>query len=217
MTASTSSWKKKQQPRLCKMRLLVITRPDFFEKEARQITELFDNGLQTLHLRKPQATVESIRQLIEAIPERYHSRIVTHDSFQLASEYSLKGIHLNGRNPAAPSGYTGSISRSCHSLEEVEHYKHSCDYVFLSPIYDSISKTGYRTGFSLQNLQDAAARNIIDEKVIGLGGMEASHLPQLRTLGFGGAAFLGDIWRYNDTNDFIAHFLKLQSICNNLK
>ena len=42
----------------------------------------------------------------------------------------LGGIHLNKRNPEAPPLYKGSISRSCHSLEEIIEYKPVCDYVF---------------------------------------------------------------------------------------
>ena len=125
------------------MKLITITQPAFFEGEAEAITSLFDAGLEILHLRKPGASYEDMEQLLNRLPPEYLKRIVTHEHFQLASFRNLKGIHLNGRNPAAPAGFTGHISRSCHSLEEVVKYKATCDYVFLSPIYDSISKEGY--------------------------------------------------------------------------
>ena len=113
------------------MKLITITQPAFFEGEAEAITSLFDAGLEILHLRKPGASYEDMEQLLNRLPPEYLKRIVTHEHFQLASFRNLKGIHLNGRNPTAPAGFPGHISRSCHSLEEVAKYKATCDYVFL--------------------------------------------------------------------------------------
>lgn len=190
------------------MKLITITMPDFFEGEADSITSLFDAGLEILHLRKPGASYEEMENLLFRLPADYLERIVVHDHFQLASSWKLKGIHLNGRNPIAPEGFTGHVSRSCHSLEEVTKYKSACDYVFLSPIYDSISKEGCASAFTPYCLQKARQEGIIDAKVIALGGITTSRLPQIASLGFGGAALLGDVWQRKDT-DFTDHFKAL--------
>ena len=84
------------------MKLIVITQPEFFEDEAAAITSLFDAGLEILHLRKPGASYEDMDKLLRRLPAEYMERIVTHDHFGLASERNLKGVHLNGRNPAVP-------------------------------------------------------------------------------------------------------------------
>ena len=89
------------------MKLITITQPAFFEGEAEAITSLFDAGLEILHLRKPGASYEDMEQLLNRLPPEYLKRIVTHEHFQLASFRNLKGIHLNGRNPTAPAGFTG--------------------------------------------------------------------------------------------------------------
>ena len=94
------------------MKLITITQPAFFEGEAEAITSLFDAGLEILHLRKPGASYEDMEQLLNRLPPEYLKRIVTHEHFQLASFRNLKGIHLNGRNPTAPAGFTGHISRA---------------------------------------------------------------------------------------------------------
>ena len=137
------------------MKLIVITTPQFFEGEAEAVTSLFQNGLEMLHLRKPGASAEEMGNFLQQLPMEYMPRIVTHEQFQLASVFGLKGIHLNGRNPQIPSGYKGHVSRSCHSLEEVLKHKSDCNYVFLSPIYDSISKEGYSSAYSCDTLQKA--------------------------------------------------------------
>lgn len=199
------------------MKLIVVTLPGLFTGEAALLTRLFENGLETLHLRKPSATDTDLRNLLRAIPRRYLPRIVLHDGFSLTKDFPLKGIHLNGRNPQPPAGYKGSVSRSCHSVEEVREWKPRCNYVFLSPIFDSISKKGYQSVFPEETLREAAREGVIDSKVMALGGVEYDRIPLLKTLGFGGAALLGDIWQYRGQEDFIPHFLKLEALCDNLK
>ncbi len=192
------------------MKLIVITTPDFFEGETDAVTSLFRAGLEILHLRKPAASREDVARFLRQLPAEYRQRIVTHEHFQLATEYNLKGIHLNGRNPQVPEGYTGHVSCSCHSLQEVTERKPTCDYVFLSPIYDSISKAGYASAYSLESLQEAHQAGIIDEKVMALGGICEEHLPEINALGFGGAVLLGDIWKHKD-KELVPHFQQLLS------
>lgn len=136
-----------------------------------------------------------------------------HDHFPLQRTYGLGGVHLNGRNPDLPDGYRGTVSRSCHSLEEVATHRTATDYLFLSPVFDSISKQGYRSAFPPAALREAAAAGIIDEKVLALGGVSEANLPEVRDYGFGGAALLGDIWaRFRspaDTAEVLRHFRHL--------
>ncbi len=178
------------------MKQIIITLPNFFDGEAEAITALFEGGLELLHLRKPEAGEEDVKQLLERIPAKYHTRIVLHGHFRLTESYNVKGIHLNRRNSGLPQGYKGQISCSCHSLEEVRRRKETCDYVFLSPIFDSISKAGYASAFTPEELMKARKAGIIDEKVIALGGINAERLPQVKAMGFGGAAMLGDAWSH---------------------
>lgn len=176
------------------MKWIVITPPDFIQNEAAFIEQLFEQGLDLLHLRKPNAPVEAYHRLLTMIPIEWHSRIVLHEHFELVNDFSLYGVHLNRRCAQVPNDFKGSISRSCHSLAEVAVHKSMCNYVFLSPIFNSISKEGYEAAFSNEALQQAAAEGLIDEKVVALGGVTAQNIEQLRTWHFGGAAFLGDVW-----------------------
>lgn len=198
------------------MKLVIITSPDFLPAEGRIITELFRAGLHLLHLRKPGAGVHEVEALLRDIPPEYRKQIVVHDFFSLKEEYALGGIHLNSRHPEAPEGYEGLLSRACHSLEEVAATASWFDYVLMSPVYDSISKQGYRSGYSQEALRQARDKGIINEKVVALGGVSAENLQAIKALGFGGAALLGDIWsRYRKREDMTAvlrHFSKLKSV-----
>ena len=199
------------------MKLIVITYPTFFQGETQCVDALFRNGLEYLHLRKPEADACAYETFLKQVEPQYYPRIVLHDHFELAEQYGLKGVHLNQRNPYPPEKWEGHISRSCHSLEEVVAHKPQCDYLFLSPIFDSISKQGYGPSLSADMLRKAKEEGIIDDKVIALGGMSVERLPLVRSWGFGGVAFLGDVWNpfmKEGEAQGIAHFISLKdSVC----
>ena len=157
-------------------KLIVITSPYFFKGEDSILSHLFDEGMQHLHLRKPDSEANELRKLLDRIPDIYYPKVVLHDCFNLAIEYGLGGIHLNRRNNQSPDGFTGTISCSCHSIEELEQFG-KLDYLFLSPIFQSISKEGYGNGFKPETLRQASNAGIINDKVIALGGIDLTTLP----------------------------------------
>ena len=179
------------------MKIIAITSPTVVvEEDVAVISGLLDGGVDVVHLRKPDSGIDDCRDLLRCLDSVYLSRIVVHDYVELYSEFSLRGVHSNRNVPILPSGYVGQRSRSCHSLDEVVRYKDECDYLFLSPIFDSISKQGYSSAFGSDMLRQAADDGIIDEKVIALGGVTFDKLPYLRDLNFGGAAMLGALYSH---------------------
>lgn len=177
---------------------IVITQPWFFAGEAEAITLMFQAGLERLHLRKPESSAEECRWVLDSIPQCYHKRIVLHEHFELLGEYDLCGVHLNRRNPKAPEGWGGHVSVSCHSIDELaERKKENYAYLSLSPIFDSISKTGYNAAFAEEELKTAREEGIIDERVMALGGICHDNVDEALGYGFGGVMVLGDAWRGN--------------------
>lgn len=195
------------------MKLIVITAPEFLPGEAELMQAMLDRGVDRVHLRKPGCPAAELAALIERFPSAYRPCITLHDHFPLQQAYRLGGVHLNGRNPLPPAAFRGTVSRSCHSLEEVAAHRTTADYLFLSPVFDSISKEGYRAAFPPEALHAAATAGIIDGKVMALGGVSARNLPEVRDFGFGGAALLGDIWsRFRtpaDTDSVLRHLDRL--------
>lgn len=193
-----------------------MTTPYFFVEEHQILNALFDEGLEILHLRKPATEPVYSERLLTLLSDNYRKRIVVHDHFYLKNEYNLKGIHLNQRNPELPQKYKGHISSSCHAGDEIKTHKKSFDYMFLSPIFDSISKENYSTQFTPADLRELSASKIIDRKVMALGGVGLDNISKVKELGFGGAVILGDIWnRFSihstaDFKDLILHFRKLR-------
>ena len=177
------------------MKKIAITLPDFIPCEAQAIVRALRSGYDRIHLRKPGSTIQDMAALIMKIPTGYRQFISLHDHLGLAVEHGLGGVHLNARFPEKPSGFNGLVSRSCHSIDEVAACKEACDYVFLSPVFDSISKEGYCSGFTSAQIRQARDCGIIDSKVYALGGITPEKADILEEMGFGGGAMLGYVWK----------------------
>ena len=177
--------------------IIVITRPDFFGGEAEKIAQLLQSGRADLvHIRKPRASQSEVEQLLFSIPTELYSRLVLHDHHSLAIKYGLRGVHLNSRNPEPPTGWSGAVSISCHTLSELSECRRKpYAYMSLSPIFDSISKRGYRSAFSADDIAAARSQGLIDERVMALGGITFDKITEIKEMGFGGAMILGDAWK----------------------
>lgn len=194
------------------MKLIVITSPQFIGGEASYITSMLQKGIDLVHLRKPESSPHDCAKLLDAIPEELHRRIVIHYHHCLCKDYHLGGMHISPYHMSLTlPRYGGTISHSCHSIDEITSFKSSYDYLFLSPIFNSISKQGYHGAFSASQLQEAQQKGIIDNKVVALGGITVNNLSIVKQLGFGGAALLGDVWQHADTKELDDYLNKLIS------
>lgn len=176
------------------MKIIAITTPKIISDDGYIIRGLLDNGVDIVHLRKPESSIDECRELLSNLGDEYRARIVVHDYPELYYEFSLRGVHINKNIGTLPRGYSGLRTRSCHSFEEVVRYKDECDYLFLSPIFDSISKAGYHSAFDECSLRQASIGGVIDGRVIALGGVTFDKIDYLRNLNFGGVAMSGAIY-----------------------
>lgn len=181
------------------MKLIVITPPQQQNRESEQVIELFENGLQLLHLRKPDFTFSQMEAYLKAIPSRYHKHIVVHSYPELLQNVELKGFHFTEKARATHlstiTHLPGTIqfSTSFHQLSYLAMNNSIFAYVFLSPVFNSISKHNYLAAFSEDELQKTL--NETAYKVIALGGVGADNLEKAKRLGFAGVALLGAIWQ----------------------
>lgn len=191
-----------------------ITQPKVTPGEADRIEELLSSGVvDIIHLRHPEANEEDMRRLIERIDPVYYHQLKLHSFSILAEEYNLRGVHLKSAEPICQSaadqsrvsrfveGEGACLSRSCHSFSELDELlkledqeREKYEYVFLSPIYDSISKAGYESKFlPTEELEALLKGKYADLNVIALGGVTPDRFPELKRAGFSGAAMLGHL------------------------
>lgn len=198
------------------MKLLLLSSPNFFVEEDKILATLFEEGLDILHLRKPNSEPVYCERLLTLLPQKYHQRIITNDHFYLKEEFDLMGIHISERNPEIPHGYKGVTTRTCYRLEELAEAKKTSQYVILRNIYDSASGNDSKAAYTHEQLRDASRRGLIDKRVMAQTGITLENIESVRELGFGGAVVCSDIWkRFNihsgmDFKDVIKHFHKLR-------
>ncbi|MCH5326046.1 MAG: thiamine phosphate synthase [Duncaniella sp.] len=185
--------------------ILIAITPEFpVADECAKIEAIILAGWDRVHLRHPQFEEDDMRSLLRVIPVELLSHVSLHSCPVAAVELGAGGVHLNSRLSALPNQWSGVVSRSCHSLEEVSMCVAGYDYVTLSPVFDSISKPGYsaREFGSVPQVPP----------VVALGGVTPESLPTLRETGYAGAAMLGAIpWTgsVSDVKEFATNTISL--------
>ncbi len=187
--------------------IVLIAPENDVQNELEILNQLFQEGLQYYHLRKPNKNYEEYCDYLNLIDSKYHNLIVTHYFHELIDEYSLKGIHFQEQKRRdcldTPSDYFvklnnmygKTISSSFHEPEELENCDFEFDYHLLSPVFSSISKQGYQgRGFDV---------NHINKRIVGMGGVTTENLSEFTKLGFKGVGVLGGVWNSkNPISDF---------------
>ncbi len=180
--------------------VLLITPSSVGKDEPHIWCDLFEVGLKRLHLRKPDASAQQVSKLLEQLPEEYHSRIVLHRFPELLKEFNFAGYHHRADEKSVGE-ISGTRSRSFHHIEELKANEESLDYVFFGPVYESISKKGYKPRVSLPELGavlHTQKRTNNRAQVYALGGVRRKKIPELIDVGFDGVALYGSIWGKKD-------------------
>ena len=128
---------------------LVLISPNGKYVEGRAMLKttraLLDAGLARFHLREYDWTDAQHLEFIDALPKAYWSRLVLHGRPELALARPLGGVHLRAgerRHRAWPKEL--ALSCSCHSYDELQQTAGPCAYALLSPLFPSVSKSGYQ-------------------------------------------------------------------------
>lgn len=179
------------------MKLIIISSPHSeatlakagIHNEHEMITSMFEQGLEMFHVHKPAFSKSEIGKFIQKIPDHFRDRIYLHSFFP-----------------------------KFHSLEDMKQYRPSStgQIVFLSPVFDSISKQGYKSEFSEQmnkftQLKPELMAEIKGRNIVALGGIDTDKIELARKVGFKGVASLGAIW---SSKDPVEKFISMQNICN---
>jgi len=146
---------------------ILFSYPGELKNEIELINHILsEEGWDKFHLRKPNWSEKKTMELFNSLNKEVKQKTVIHQKF--------KG--------------------SCHSFAEVEKVDEILEYCFLSPVFDSISKEGYKANFDKKELK-AFLQKERKVKVIGLGGVTDANFSELTELGFDGGAFLGSVWK----------------------
>ncbi len=175
------------------MKLIVISTAIAVPNEHEIINSLFEAGMEKFQLHKLNFSKEETEKFIQRISSKHRNKISLHSAFP--KFHSLK--ELEEGLPLTPSEGRGT-------------------YFFISPIFDSISKGGYKSNFDLQKIKQFLQKQKTPSEgggwgeAVALGGIDEDKIEACRTIGFAGVAVLGAIW--NSKNP-IEKFKQIQSLC----
>jgi thiamine-phosphate pyrophosphorylase len=145
--------------------------------------------------------IEETTAMALKLSKKYDAYVYVNSHPEIVSKMEAHGLHL-------PWGWSVSKSReivgvdvpigvSTHSLEEaVKAYLDGADYITLSPIYESISKPGYRQGLGLHELKKVVEK--VSIPVIALGGVCPGRARPCICHGARGVAVMGAVIQSTD-------------------
>jgi thiamine-phosphate pyrophosphorylase len=206
------------------MKLLVISPTKTKDNEIRIVKELFENGLDTYHLRKPKQSTKELRAYIKQIPEYFHNRIIIHSHHNLAREFNLKGIHLTKQhlehkwklwlnlNLGGLRNKNLIITQSKNTLASLyEPSEYKFNYVLLRPLFDPLTNV-LQSGFHPTGIK--AAMEKVPFKIIVGGGINLTTIKICAELGVEGVILGTIIWKNENP---LNAFLEIANYLNNEK
>ncbi|MBU2916262.1 MULTISPECIES: thiamine phosphate synthase [Reichenbachiella] len=177
------------------MKIVIITPETLVDQELETCNELLQHDVR-LHIRKPHGSKDELTRYLDQIDPLHYEKISLHQHHSLVEELKLGGKHWKSDQIIDNQCLT-IRSKSFHNWEDLVQETAAIDYGFLSPIYDSISKRGYTSGFDETKLKKWVTHSK-PFPVYALGGVTFDKLEALQDLGFDGAALLGAFWNLSD-------------------
>jgi thiamine-phosphate pyrophosphorylase len=198
------------------MKLILISPSKKQDSEIGMLLNMFEQGLQTYHLRKKNFSTRELKSYLEEIPAKYHKRIVIHSHHELALKYDLKGIYISRSHKKRKirlwlmekwlkfrRGHL-AISTTIRNLEDILDVLPRYNYIFISPVYDSLSGN-FQAAFSEYNLKfNLKNKNVM---AIARGGVSVNNIQKSYDLGFTGVAFYSSVWKSEKP---LQEFLKIK-------
>ena len=137
------------------MKIVIITPEEDIKNEIDTVNDLFRSGLERLHLRKNDYYTSDYRRYIRNIDPEFHNRVVVTAGYELYNEFELGGIHLNSaarRDESVRKKIShipaSAVSTSFHTWQKIIDNDFRYGYVFISPVFDSISKKEYKANIN---------------------------------------------------------------------
>ena len=166
-------------------------------------------------MRKPNYSVEELRQFLSKVYPEFRSRLVLHQQHQVTNEFGISRIHFTESARAAldlESTNNNDVyikSTSIHTMADFNQLESCFEYAFLSPIYQSISKPDYKS--DLDAVKAITQRTNCKTKLVALGGISIENIEKTYQLRFDDVALLGSIW---NSNQPIQNFKLCQKIAH---
>ncbi len=179
--------------------IIVITPEEFVQNEVEIINELFQEGLDLFHVRKPFTNSEKMADFIQKINSEFYHQLVLHSHYDLAENFNISRFHfreIDRQNGLYKNFINKTISTSVHDIKTFNELNNDWEYAFISPVFPSISKKGYGENSTI--LSDIKKRTHSNVKLMALGGINENNIQEVFDSEVDGVALLGAIWKSDE-------------------
>ena len=183
--------------------MIVITNPLPVINEIDTIHSLFENGLELLHIRKPDFSEAEMNAFLSEIKSDFRQQLVLHSHHQLASAAGIHRIHFTEKARIETSDKSLKIwqkngfllSTSVHQMIDFEEISSVFAYAFFGPVFESISKPKYVSNLDFKKELEHRKNN--KTVLLAVGGITADKIKTALEYGFDDVALLGTLWNNN--------------------
>jgi len=200
------------------MKLVVMTQSQKSDTEIASIIQMFEAGLETLHVRKNRFSTQQLDDYINEIPSHFHNRIIIHSHHRLALKYNLKGCHFTSTHLKRKFQLWWNtkmiylrkpklVKTISHNkvAELYEDQKVKTDYCFLGTMFNNISGE-LNTGFYPETVRAAIQKS--GKKIFARGGVNEKSVELAHQLGFYGIALYGLLWQSTSPFEKYIQFIR---------
>ncbi len=187
------------------MKIVVITPSKRDDNEIASVIQMFEAGLETLHVRKTRFSTKELEEYIKEIPAHFHNRIIIHSHHRLALKYNLKGVHFTSthlkqklqlwwntrmiylRKPKLIKTISYKRANDLYPEQKVK-----TDYCFLGTMFHNLNGELY-SGFYTETVEAAIKKS--GKLIYARGGVNEKSVELAYKLGFHGIALYGHLWK----------------------
>jgi thiamine-phosphate pyrophosphorylase len=200
------------------MKLVVITDNKNSDTEIYSIIQMFEAGLETLHLRKNRHSTKELEEFITQIPEHFHNRIIIHSHHRLALKYDLKGVHFTSThfkqkfqlwvNTKLIYLRKPNLLKTTSFKRVADVYKGTkvkTDYCFLGTMFHNLTGELY-SGFYKETVEAAIQKS--GKRIYARGGINEKSVELAYKLGFHGIALYGYLWKSTNPSVKYLEFIR---------
>jgi thiamine-phosphate pyrophosphorylase len=180
-------------------RLLVVT--DRHQTNGRPLVPLLQRvltvGAPAIQLRErdlPAKELVTLAREVQAVMASRRSQLLINDRVDVALTLEGVGVHLRSDSlPVSVArqllGAQRLLGISVHAVEEaVRVESQGVDYIVLGPIYETPTKQMFGPPLGIQTLEKAC--RLVRIPIIGIGGVTAARVPEMRCAGAFGVAVI---------------------------
>lgn len=164
------------------------------------VVRAVEGGVRTVQLReKDISTREFIEEALslKKVLRRYDVPLIVNDRVDVALAADADGVHLGQSDmPYAAArkllGKEKIIGLSVENMDQVlESNVLDVDYIGISPVFSTSTKTDTETPFGLEGLKEAV--RISRHRAVAIGGINAGNIRDIRMCGADGAAVVSAV------------------------